>query len=243
MNLKNQKRASRLSGYRKSRISRRKALVAFGTFAVTSALRDFGGEARDFGAGIPEARASALPARLRELLAAFGKCPGLEARFSEEKMIALLAAPLKSSGKVYFYPPKSLARIVEKPRRSHLVVQGAKIIVREGSERREVDFSDKPALRGLIGSLLHILAGNEQRLEADFHAAFKEDASGWHLELKPKQEALRKLVTALAFSGKDLRLSELRIKEANGDETVTHFSEVNEKRTFSPAEIKEYFEI
>lgn len=215
-----------LANYQKSR---REALCLLGGLVFTCAL--------------PSAHASALPARLRELLTAFGRCPGLEANFTDEKKIALLAAPLTSSGKVYFYPPKSLARVVEKPRRSHLVVLGAKIIVREGSQRREVDFSDKPALRGLIGSLLHILAGNAERIESDYHADFKEDTSGWHLELKPKNTDLRKLLAGLSFSGQDLRLSELRIKEANGDETVSRFSEVNVKRTFSPAEIKEYFEI
>lgn len=215
--------------------TRRQALLALGTVLVPGTVV--------FTGALPSARASTVPARLRELLGAFRKCPGLEARFSEEKTIALLAAPLKSSGKVYFYPPKSLARIVEKPRRSHLVLKGAKIIVREDKDRREIDFSDKPALRGLIGSLLHILTGDEERLAADYHVHFEEDSAGWRLELKPKPESLRKLVSGLSFSGRELKLLDLRVKEASGDETVTRFSEVNEKRTFSAAEIKEYFEI
>lgn len=191
-----------------------------------------------------DAGASPLPARLRELLGDFRKCPGLEAQFLEEKNIILLAAPLKSSGKVYFHPPHSLARIVEKPRPSHMVVKAAKIIVKEGNVRKEVDFSDKPAMRGLISGLLHILAGDEERLVADYEPHFSEEGSaGWRLRLEPKQAALRRLIASLAFSGKGLKLSELRVKEANGDETVTRFSNVNEKRKFTKPEIKQYFEI
>lgn len=188
--------------------------------------------------------ASTLPAGLRALLSDFRRCPGLEAHFSEEKNIILLAAPLRSSGKVYFHPPQSLARVVEKPRPSHLVVSRTKIVVKEDNVRKEVDFSDKPALRGLISSLLHVLSGDEERLTADFETHFLEEgAASWRLRLVPKAAALRRLIESLAFSGKALKLSELRVKEANGDETVTRFSDVNEKRKFTKSEIKQYFEI
>lgn len=192
----------------------------------------------------PPAHANALPARLRALLSDFRKCPGISADFSEEKNIVLLSAPLKASGKIYFHPPHSLARVVESPRKSHVVVTGKKIIIKEDNVRKEVDFSDKPALRGLISSLLHILAGDAERLTADYEAQFVEEGvAGWRLVLIPKKEELRRLVASLTFSGKALKLSELRVKEANGDETVTRFSNVNEKRKFTKAEVAQYFEI
>lgn len=192
----------------------------------------------------PPAQAESLPTRLRALLSDFKKCPGVSAHFSEEKNIVLLSAPLKTSGKIYFHPPHSLARVVESPRKSHVVITGTKIVIKEDNVRKEVDFSNKPALRGLITSLLHILAGDAERLTADYEAQFVEEgATGWRLVLIPKKDELRRLVSSLTFSGKELKLTELRVKEANGDETVTRFSNVNEKRTFTKAEIAQYFEI
>jgi outer membrane lipoprotein-sorting protein len=215
---------------RRGAIPRRALLTAFVGFAFASASGS--------------ARAAALPARLRELLTQFQSCPGLEAQFSEEKNIVLLSAPLRSSGKIYFRPPQSLARITDKPRVSHVVVNDQKIVVKEDKVRKEIDFSDKPALAGLIGSLLRVLAGDAERLAADYSAEFSEEGTvGWRLRLVPKKADLARLIEALTFLGKDLKLSELRVKEANGDETVTRFSNVNEKRKFTPAEVKQYFEI
>lgn len=212
------------------RLRRRQLLLALFALGATSR--------------ISSANASALPARLRELLSGFRKCPGLEADFDEEKNIVLLAAPLKSSGKVYFHPPHSLARIVGKPRRSHLVIKGRKIIIKEDNIRKEVDLSDKPALRGLISSLLHILAGNEDKLVADYETHFVEEgATGWRLGLVPREPSLKRLVRSLSFAGKELELSELRVEESSGDETITRFSNVNAKRRFSNTEIRKIFEI
>ncbi len=211
-------------------LHRRELLIALAAVGVLSpALR---------------AGAASLPPRLRELLNEFRKCPGLEADFEEEKNIVLLAAPLKSSGKVYFHPPHSLARVVEKPRRSHLVLKGNKIVVIEDKVRREVDLSDKPALRGLISSLLSVLAGDEKKLLADYESHFVEEgAGGWRLQLTPRDASLKRLVRLLSFAGKDLELSELRVMETSGDETITRFSKVNTRRRFSAGEIRTIFEI
>ncbi len=190
------------------------------------------------------ASASNLPAQLRKLLADFRACPGLEAEFEEEKNIVLLAAPLLSSGTIYFHPPHSMARVMKKPERSHLVVSKNKIVVKEGNVRKEVDLSDKPALSGLVQSLLHVLSGDEKKLVSDFDVHFSEEgAGGYRLQLIPKDPDLRRLVKSLHFSGKGLALTELRVKEASGDETVTRFSKVNAKRRFSKEEIRKIFEI
>lgn len=187
---------------------------------------------------------SKLAPALGELLAKFRKCKGLSADYEEEKNIALLAVPLKSSGRVYFHPPSSLARITEKPKKSHLVIRGERIVVKEGNVRREVDLSDKPALRGLIGSLLHLLSGNEEKLLADYDTHFAEEgADSWRLELVPKSAEVRSMVESFRMKGDGLKLRELTIKETNGDETITRFSKVDTNRKFTEAEIARIFEI
>lgn len=181
---------------------------------------------------------------LERLLSEFRKVPGISADFEEEKRIALLKTPLKSSGTVYFHPPHSLARVVKKPRASHLVVDGKRIVVKEEGVRKEVDLSDKPALRALVNSLLHVLSGEKKRLLADYNVDFEGRADGnWKLEMEPKNSDLKNLVTTFTFRGTGLTLSELRILEATGDETITKFSNVDTARKFTTKEISRIFDI
>jgi outer membrane lipoprotein-sorting protein len=216
-----------------SRFSRRRLLSSGATALVLLA-----------GLSSISARARATPPNLSELLSAFRKCPGLSADFQEDKRIQLLAAPLKSSGRIYFHPPHRIARVTEKPHKSHLVVSGKKIVVKEDGARREVDLSDKPALRELIGSLLHLLAGDEQKLLSDYEVSFRQqDGALWHLQLIPKNPIVKKLVESFSFSGQGIVLHELRVKEKNGDESITRFSSVDTRRKFSPVEIAQIFEI
>jgi hypothetical protein len=181
---------------------------------------------------------------LKKLLAEFKRVPGIAADFEEKKHIALLKTPLESSGKVYFHPPQSLARLVEKPRPSHLVISGRRIVVKEDGVRREVDLSDKPALRALINSLLHVLSGNREQLLRDYEAQFEGTSdTTWKLVLLPRNNDLKNLVQSFTFEGDSLVLSRLRVLEASGDETVTKFSNVDTARKFSTEEIARFFDI
>lgn len=222
------------------------ALVGFGSVAIASAtpLTSPGQPATPLASALDAKETLTSPVGLRPLLAEFKKSPGIEARFTEEKKIALLAAPLKSTGKIYFHAPDSLARIVEKPRSSHLVMTGKKIVMKDKSGRKEVDLSDKPALRGLVTSLLHVLSGDEKKLLADFSVAMTgTKASGWSLALIPRNSSLKKMIRSFELKGKGIVLSELRVKEASGDVSVTRFSEVNTKRKFKREDIARYFGI
>lgn len=193
----------------------------------------------------PKPRAIERPTEaLAKLLAAFKRVPGISADFQEEKHIALLKTPLESSGKVYFHPPSSLARLVEKPRRSHLVISGRRIVVKEDGVRKEVDLSDKPALRALINSLLHVLSGNREQLLADYEAEFEGSSdAAWKLVLTPKKADLKSLVQSFTFEGDGLVLGRLRVLEATGDETRTKFLNVDTARKFSAEEIARFFDI
>ena len=70
---------------------------------------------------------------LSALLAGMRSSPGVVARFTETRELALLSSPLEAAGTIYFVPPSRLVRIVTKPGRSRLVVDGDK--VRIGAER------------------------------------------------------------------------------------------------------------
>ncbi len=56
------------------------------------------------------ARADDAPIAIDALLARFKAVPGLQAKWHEEKRIALLAKPLVSDGTLHYAPPQKLAR-------------------------------------------------------------------------------------------------------------------------------------
>src|SRR5689334_3239312 len=107
-----------------SRASARCSVVSLALWALSlgpAAAEDAGATARpaaastgttrgDAGAPKPEA---AVAIDATGLLRAFSGMPGLEARFREEKRIALLARPLTSEGRLFFTHPGLLLRRVE----------------------------------------------------------------------------------------------------------------------------------
>ncbi len=185
-----------------------------------------------------------LPVELKRVLKNFRSCPGLEARFEEKKHIALLAAPLTQRGKIYFYPPNKLARLTTEPRPSHIVLSGNRVIARDESGRRSIDLSDKPSLRELVHSILHVLAGNELHLMVNYKHEFSGSSDKtWSLKLVPRNEKVLNMVRSFSFLGKRSQLHELHVLEANGDKSFTRFSKINDRRKFSKSELKKFFKI
>src|SRR6478736_2508186 len=97
------------------------------------------------------AEASALGAgqgsqSLDSLLSAFKKSPGVSAHFVEEKHIALLKKPLKSEGNIYFAPPGKLARHVDAPKPSKILLEGDELRISDGKGVRSVDLGKNAAV-------------------------------------------------------------------------------------------------
>jgi outer membrane lipoprotein-sorting protein len=183
------------------------------------------------------------PKTLDGLLDAFRKSPGVSARFTEEKHIALLKKPLKSEGALYFMAPEKLARHVEAPKRSVILLEGNDLRISDGKGVRTVDLAKNAAVAALVRSFVHLLRGDRAVLERDFKVDFSDGGGTWLLKLTPKTAPLSNLVTAISVTGQGLVLSEMTVAEPNGDSTVTHFSEVNTGRRFTEAEKKQLFSL
>ncbi|MBY0398977.1 hypothetical protein K2X89_01695 [Myxococcota bacterium] len=137
--------------------------------------------------------AVSAPPDLAALLAGFRTMPGFEARFEEEKTLALLAAPLASRGRLYFAPPATLLRRVESPNphdiliREHVVriatpqasgagqggrASGSPRDSRSGASvagaRRveTIDLARRADVRPLVESMLWIFSGDLVQLES-----------------------------------------------------------------------------
>lgn len=178
------------------------------------------------------------------LLAKFRAMPGLEARFHEEKHIALLAAPLESDGVLRFAPPAHLLRRVTSPSPSTLLVDGDTLRIREGDETRSLDLSASPPVRAFVESFRALLAGDRAALEAHFRLRFEPgEGEAWRLTMRPRDRSLARAVERIAVEGRGVVLERLVVSEASGDRSVTTFRAVDAQRRYTKAELERLFRL
>src|SRR5688500_11826546 len=166
--------------------------------------------------------------------------PGLEAKFTEQKHITLLAAPLSSEGTLRFSPPASLSRETTKPAASRVIIVGDRLFFDDGKNSQEVDVGNNPIVRAFVNSFVLLLAGDRKGLEELFLMKLKAGDS-WELELVPKKDPIAKIIQRMLVRGSGVKVEKLIVEESSGDRTETTFVEVNTARRFSDAEKQKYF--
>jgi len=216
-------------------VARTAALAATLVFACA-----FGGFAM---AGDPDAAVAAAPsnADLSALLRGMRSAPGVIAQFSETKELALLSAPLESTGTIYFVPPDRLVRVVTTPGRSRLVVDGDKVRFEDDNGRKALDLSSSPMARQLIDSFVVLFNGDEERLKQLYNTEFSANGRAWRLKLVPRSAPLDRMISSFDLSGTAARIDRMEAVEPDGDRTVTTFGETDAQHRFGEEELAKLF--
>ncbi len=180
---------------------------------------------------------------LEALLAGFRGMPGLEARFHEEKTIALLAAPLISEGTLHFAPPARLARHTLRPERSTLLIDGSRLTFGDARSHETIDLEIHPEVRAYVNSFLQILAGDREGLTRNWLADLTGGKDGWRIRLQPLADPIRSTIRLMEIEGRGVVIDKFRIVETTGDETLTVFTAVDPDRRYTEAEARRIFRI
>lgn len=212
--------------------SRRQVLVLWSLLALLS-----------LGGGATGAHAQ-TPPQLAQVLEQLAKIDALSARFHEDKRMALLAHPLGSDGVIYYAKPRMLARHTDKPRKSSVLLRGDTLSFGDAQHKESLELSAQPALRVLVDTFVHVLAGDHAALRkvADVTLESLNDAR-YRIRVVPKDEKVRRLVRSMSFEGKGAQLVQMELLDANGDSTLTTFSDVKLRKPFSAAEQARFFRI
>ncbi len=206
----------------------------------------------------PATQDRARPETASELFRAMAAMRGLEAKFEEEKQLQLLAAPLQSSGALYFLRLDGrdagegragggyLTRVVEKPEPSTVRISPRELRVqnRDGTEVIDLERSDK--VRTFVSSLVQVFAGDEAALTKAWTVEFVADPKSqkaWTLTLSPRSTPLDKTVKSLTLVGEGRAIVRVEMLEPNGDRTVTRIVGADPNRAFDAAERKKLFGI
>jgi outer membrane lipoprotein-sorting protein len=195
-------------------------------------------------AAVAPSEAKAPPLELSEVLARLARTDALSAHFHEDKRMALLAAPLRSEGTLYYEKPRLLARHTEKPRRTSLLLQGETLSFGEPEHTESIELSAQPALRVLVDTFVSVLAGDLAALTrvADLTIEALPE-HGFRIRVTPKDQRVLRLVRSMSFEGQGALLTRMELLDANGDTTLTTFSDVALRKPFSAAERARFFKI
>lgn len=143
-----------------------------------------------------------------------------EARFTEQRFVTGLDAPLNARGTLSFAAPDRFARFTTEPLAESMEVQGNTLILKRGARSRQMALDALPEVMALIEAVRGTLTGNAQTLERHFKVRVQGTPAHWILTLVPRDERLATQVRELKITGMagDLRVVELSL--AGGDRSV-----------------------
>lgn len=157
---------------------------------------------------------------LDALMHALAANPGGTARFVEKKYLAVLDAPIQSSGTLVYRRPGRLERHTRLPRAESMVLDGSALTLSRASGELHMDLRDYPDAAALIESIRSTLAGDRSALEKNYLLSLSGDARAWTLDLSPSDPHITELVHRIRINGHAGQIDSVEILQADGDRSV-----------------------
>lgn len=165
----------------------------------------------------------------------------LRADFSQEKHIAALRRPLKSSGTYLFSVAHGVAWQIDTPFPTLFVVTEKGILQKaEGEEPFLIEASQQPVVSGFTKVFLSLFQGDRNVLQDRFKLYFQGEADDWTLGLEPKGVVMKKFLSRIVLKG-GAHLTTITFLEASGDTTHIFFENVTtDQPSLSEAEVAQF---
>lgn len=147
----------------------------------------------------------------------------IQASFTEEKYLAVLKEPEKSSG-LFYYQQKDKMRWEQRtPSKYIILINGDKLRIQEGNKEKNVGQAGRMAAQ--IKELMIGLVNGDFQQNKGFSSAVLEDGDHYQIVLTPVNRRLKNIYSKIAmnFSKSSLRLKELSFFEKGGDKSIMKF--------------------
>lgn len=152
-------------------------------------------------------------------MARLAAVPERRARFQEEKRLAALTEPLRSTGRLLYRRPAHLEKITEGQDPESLVVDGNRLVITEGQDPpRVVDLAAHPEAGAAVDAIRGPLSGDLAALRRSFAVTATGTPVAWRLVLVPTDPAAARLLARVEVDGADNTPRAVLIRQANGDE-------------------------
>lgn len=136
--------------------------------------------------------------------------------FQQEKHLKILRKPLISRGTFTYHQTKGVIWKTLTPVPSLLLVDDIRLLTAQGELAVPAAFSK--VFKAMLG-------GDLKQLADGFSISGTDQKTSWQLELKPKDELLKKIINSIVLSG-DNELRLLEIKEGGGNITRIKFDQI-----------------
>ncbi|MET7257770.1 outer membrane lipoprotein carrier protein LolA [Dyadobacter fermentans] len=149
----------------------------------------------------------------------------IQASFTEEKYLAVLKEPEKSSG-LFYYQQKDKMRWEQRtPSKYIILINGDKLRVQEGNKEKNVGQAGRMAAQ--IKELMIGLVNGDFQQNKGFSSAVLEDSDVYQIVLTPVNRRLKNVYSKITmnFSRSSLRLKELSFFEKGGDKSIMKFQQ------------------
>jgi outer membrane lipoprotein-sorting protein len=142
------------------------------------------------------------------------------ATFVEQKFVQMLKQPLQSSGRLIYVAPDRLRKDTLLPAPAELIVNGDHLTVRQPDGKvRDLSLSESPEIGALVESIRATLAGDAATLTRYYTATLAGGPDDWLLQLEPRDQRLRKLLTVVRIQGEGTSIRTIDTTERDGDRT------------------------
>lgn len=142
------------------------------------------------------------------------------ASFVEKKYIALLEAPVESSGELLYSAPDRLEKRTLKPRAESLVIDGDKLTVERGKRRMVLRLQDYPELVAFTESIRGTLAGDLAALRRIYNIDLEGSEDRWTLTLRPIETKMLDVVQRILIAGSRAEVRTIEIQQTDKDRSV-----------------------
>jgi len=171
-------------------------------------------------------QSSAGEIALTEISARLIKTPITQGDFHQQKHLKVLRKPLISTGSFTYHQSKGVIWKTLTPVPSILLVNESKLLTGQGEQA-------VPAAFGKVFKAM--LGGDLAELTNGFSITGTNQKNAWQLELIPKDDMLKKIISTIVLSG-DTEVRSLEIREAGGNitqinfERITHPSDISSEQ-------------
>ena len=159
---------------------------------------------------------------LPQLMQSLAQVQSSQGKFTERKYLSVLNKPLEFSGTISFHAPGHLEKHTLVPKAEDLVLDQGVLTIdnRARNIRRTLVLQEYPAVWAFVESIRSTLAGDLPTLQRFYKIKLQGDAMKWRMQLLPVEQKTREMVREIVISGRDSRVTDIEMRESNGDRSI-----------------------
>lgn len=154
------------------------------------------------------------------LMQALARHPASRASFVESKTLAMLDAPIESSGELRFRAPDTLEMRTLKPKPQTLILEGNRLTAEIDGRTHHINLDDHPDAAVLVDSIRATLNGDRAALQREYTVTLTGDRAHWTLTLVPIAARARARVSEIRIAGHRGQVRSIAVEQSDGDHSL-----------------------